>query len=437
VIAGALVAEAVLAARLGFASFEPRQAWLATVTLVVVGACGLLAWLRVPASRIGPLLVAAAVAWGIAVIAGGAIRLPLPFDARLPAEVGLVLVAVLLSAACVRSVERRNRVEDLVVELGTNGGDALTRRLASIVDDPTLQIGYWLPEQDRYVDPTGHPMAPVVEGDRVTTSIDRDGRRVAVLVHARGRLTDPAILDAIGRAADLASTNARLQADVERQRAEVDASRRRLAQAADEEHRSLTHRLEQVLDPRLAELEAALENTSARLTNEPDRGPLAYVRETRRDVAAMANGLAPRAMERGLSAAIAELAERFPIPVTVDAPAEVADGLAHQAALYFVCSEALSNVAKHAAASTVAIRVARNDGRVTLQIDDDGIGGAQDQDGTGLRGLSDRLEAIGGMLTVVSPTGGGTSVRASVPDSVPGPSSPTAPPLSAGVNLAK
>ena len=358
-VAAALLVEAAMAARIGFASFEPREAWLAALTLLVVGACGLLAWLRVPSSRIGPLLVAAAVAWGIAVIAGGAFRLPLLFDGRLAAEVALVTLAALVSAALIRSVDRRHRVEDLVVELGTNGGDALTRRLASIVDDPTLQIGYWLPEQDRYVDPTGHPMAPIVEGGRVTTSIDRDGRRVAVLVHARGRLTDPAILDAIGRAADLASTNARLQADVERQRAEVDASRRRLAQAADEEHRSLTHRLEQVLDPRLAELEAVLEIASSGLANEPGRGPLTYAREARRDVAALANGLAPRALDRGLSAAIAELAERSPIPVTVEAPVDVADGLAHQAALYFVCSEALSNVAKHSAASTVAIRVAR------------------------------------------------------------------------------
>ncbi len=237
-----------------------------------------------------------------------------------------------------------------------------------------------------------------------------------MLVHARGRLTDTVVLDAIGRAVGLESTNARLRADVEDRLAEIDAPRHRLAQAVEEQHRNLRLRLEHGLDPRLAELESALEVARARYPNELGRGPLDYVREARREVASLGSGFAPRGLDRGLAVAIKELAARSPIPVTAYAASDGPALASGRAALYFVCSEALSNVAKHARASAVTVRLSSADGHVTLAVSDDGISGADHRRGTGLQGLRDRLEEVCGTLSVESPPGAGTRLWASVPD---------------------
>jgi len=133
------------------------------------------------------------------------------------------------------------------------------------------------------------------------------------------------------------------------------------------------------------------------------------------EVREFARGVHPETLtEHGLSAAIRELAERSSIPVVVlgvlgRLPASV------ETAGYFVCSEALANAAKHSHASCVTIHLEQSDGRATLGIEDDGIGGARAREGGGLRGLADRVEALGGRLTVRSAPGGGTRVSAELP----------------------
>jgi signal transduction histidine kinase len=526
IAAVALVLEGVIAALVGFASFETRQAWLACLTVWITGACGLLAWLRVPGSRTGPLLVIAAVAWGVAcatsiegrstdpgqrivalawaaiaahailesaggrgrapvrsriaavagylttvlpsplgaatlaaVIIGGLLSvwatisrdrslivvasltlatgvataaglLPLgdtPIDPRLAAEASLVVTAVVLSTALVRSAERPRRVETVLLELGPGGGDALTTRLASILDDPRLRIGYWMDDLGRYIGTTGRPMATTAVTGRAITEIVRDGRKVALLEHNPGRLVDGALADAIGRAASLGATNARLQADVERQRAEVDASRRRLAVAADEERRKLSRRLEDILEPRLTELESELENVCSMWSDDAAEASLTHVRDVRRDVAALVAGLVPKALDRGLAVAITELAAASPIPVTVHVATDVPADRLDEAALYFVWSEALANVVKHARASAVDVRLERSGTSVELEIRDDGVGGADAATGTGLLGLRERVEALGGSLAVLSPRGRGTVIRATLPERWPRPQGGRAP----------
>ena len=113
--------------------------------------------------------------------------------------------------------------------------------------------------------------------------------------------------------------------------------------------------------------------------------------------------------------AIAELAAAFPVPVTLRTAGDLDTDVLHDSALYFVCSEALANVAKHAKATTVDVHLRRVDGRVELEVHDDGVGGADAFSGSGLRGLRDRAEAVGGTLEVESLTGRGTLVRATVP----------------------
>ena len=128
---------------------------------------------------------------------------------------------------------------------------------------------------------------------------------------------------------------------------------------------------------------------------------------------AFANGLRPQRLTRdGLAGALDDLARGAPLPVEVDAPPRRFDDVV-EATLFFVCSEALANVTKHAGASRARVRIAEDGDRLAAEVSDDGAGGA-DAGGSGLRGLADRVEALGGALSVESPPGAGTTVRAEV-----------------------
>jgi signal transduction histidine kinase len=128
----------------------------------------------------------------------------------------------------------------------------------------------------------------------------------------------------------------------------------------------------------------------------------------------IARGLHPRELDAGLVPALAALADRCPVPVrvTVD-PVGLAAEV--EAAVYYVCAEALTNIAKHADASTVSIDVGTRSDRLVATVTDDGIGGADPEVGTGLAGLADRVVALGGHLTVRSTVGGGTRIMAQIP----------------------
>jgi signal transduction histidine kinase len=121
-------------------------------------------------------------------------------------------------------------------------------------------------------------------------------------------------------------------------------------------------------------------------------------------------------VERGLSAAAEDLVDRMPVATAFES--DVGDDLSSdlaEATIYFVLAETLANVVKHARATSVRVRLTMDDGRLRLEVEDDGTGGASMDAGTGLRGLADRVEAIGGTLSISSPPGGGTRVRAEVP----------------------
>jgi signal transduction histidine kinase len=137
--------------------------------------------------------------------------------------------------------------------------------------------------------------------------------------------------------------------------------------------------------------------------------------DARADLHRFAQGIHPRALtERGLGAALAELAGQAAVPVTLDVT-EQRFPATHEAAAFFVCSEALTNVTKYAAVARVDIRVSRVGERLVVRVSDDGAGGADPAGGSGLRGLADRLEALGGALHLDSPAGAGTCLEAELP----------------------
>ncbi len=237
---------------------------------------------------------------------------------------------------------------------------------------------------------------------------------LAVLVHDPALLDEAALSSAVEIAARLLRQNARLQAEVQAQVLELQASRRRLVRAADQARSRLEVGLHDGTQQRLTRLAECLAATST-----ADQTPLTRAQEqlehTRDELDRLAAGLHPRVLsERGLAAALHELGDRGDLPIRLldvprdELPPDVA------AAVWFVCSEAVANTVKHGRASAVTIEVGATNGVVTIAVADDGVGGA-DPAGSGLRGLRDRLEAYGGQLTIDSSPGQGTLLHATLP----------------------
>jgi len=334
-------------------------------------------------------------------------------------EVLLCALAAALLIGLLRWPWERAEVADLVVELGEARSGTLRDELARALGDPSLQVGYWLPESAAFVDAAGRPLAAPGPGSgRAATMVERDGQPLAVLVHDPAVLGDPGLTEAVAAAAGLAAANARLQAEVRARLAEIAASRRRILAAADEERGRLEHRLRDGAQRRLGKLAQALRLARQSATGQATAERIAraelQLTRTQEDLGRLARGLHPRQLsERGLAAALAALADDFPLHVDLAVPpAETSPAVA--ACAYFICCEALANVAKHASASKVQISVAAKAGGITVEVADDGAGGANPE-GRGIQGLADRVETLGGKLTVASAPGQGTRLTAVLP----------------------
>jgi signal transduction histidine kinase len=338
-------------------------------------------------------------------------------DLRPAVEITLIVTGLSLSAAAIRAAQRGVRVTDLVVDLGRESGGGIVRQLSSVLGDPSLTVAFPLRGGSRFVDAAGREvLLPGPDSGQSVTMIDGGGRPLAALVHDPATSTDPGVRSAIARAAELAGANARLQAEVQNQLAEVDASRRRLLDANDEERRVLRTQLDGDLGQRLDELEATLTESPALADRASVAAIISQLGETRAEMAAIADGIHPHLLKTsGLTGAVRELARRSAIPVEIAAEPSLTGDLATEAALYFVCSEALSNATKHARAASISIRLGRSGDDLVAEIEDDGVGGADPGRGSGLAGLRDRVEALGGSISVADRATGGTRVVASIP----------------------
>jgi signal transduction histidine kinase len=416
---------------IGYAAALLTPVWrseIATIVLAVllVAVCARL-YIRTvgPARRARLLALEAAAGFGLVLAGGAAARLAVPAgDASEPSllafEATICAVAGALLAGLLSPSWGRAAVTDLVVELGESRSGTLRDELARAVGDPTLEVGYWLPSTGGFVDSEGRSFSlPDPSSDRSVTVVERDGQPVAALVHDPAVLDDPGLHEAISSAAQLAAANARLQAEVRARVTELRASRRRILQAGDEERRRLERRLHEGTEQRLEELAERLRRTfvSARSEAAAERIDRveAQLARTLEELRELAHGLHPRVLaEAGLAGALGSLAEQAPVRVEVVAPAARLPAEV-EAVAYYLCSEALANIAKHASASRVSVSVATGDGRVRIEVEDDGLGGADPARGTGLRGLADRIEALGGTLHVESPAGAGTRLAAEIP----------------------
>jgi hypothetical protein len=380
--------------------------------LLVVGVLGVAVrrWLRgtgvVRRSRAAPVIAAALIG---AVLATGAAGRPAGDWLALGYDIVLIGVALMLLADLRWAAWGREAVTGLVIELGAGAGDTVTRRLARAVGDPSLRAVFALADGVTFVDEAGQAVELADGGpDRAVTRFAEGGRAVAAVVHDPSALRDPELVAGAGAALRIAVANVRLQDDVRRRVADVEASRRRLLQASDEQRRWIVSELEAGVIPHLDRAVAAL-------------APVGAVDLERRLSAAgdqlrtLAFGLRPPALvQLGLSGALRALVADVPLEVSLVAPRGRFDREL-EATAWFVCSEALANALKHARATCMEIRVGTGEDRLTVEVADDGVGGADPGRGSGLRRLAARVEAVGGVLAVHDRTGGGTRLVAELP----------------------
>jgi len=411
------------------AAIEPLAVndWLTLVLSSLVAGAALQVFLRTsgPARKAGGPALAAALAFAGVLALGSVARLTdsvarttvlWAYDAVI-AAIAVVLFVDLLRGRWTEAV-----VTGLVVDLGASADAATLRgKLARALGDPSLVVGYPLAETGELVDETGRPVElPRSGSGRTATPIDLDGERLAVLVHDDALLADRQLVASVAATARVAVATARLQAEARARADELEASRRRIVEAADAQRRKLEQELRRGAERRLASVAGLVAAARAAAPDDGDRIATveAELDDARRELRGFALGVHPAVLtEQGLVPALAVLAEHSVLPVDVRGELARLPEVV-EAALYFVCSEALANVAKHAAATRATIEVRAEAGRVSVTIVDDGSGGADPTRGSGLRGLADRVEALGGRLAVESEPGTGTRVTAEIP--VPG-----------------
>jgi signal transduction histidine kinase len=335
-------------------------------------------------------------------------------------QLSLCALAYALLSGLARTPWARADMTDLVVELGETRAGTLRDRLARALGDPSLQVGYWLSERGGFVNTEGRPLElPDAGSGRASTLVERDGRPVALLVHDQAVLDDPGLIEAVSSATRLGVANARLQAEVRARLEEIAASRRRILEAGDEERRRLERRLREGAERRLDALASLLARARRSATGDATIDRICrsqgQLERTQDELRRLARGIHPRELtDQGLAAALSSLTTDFPSQIALDVAAIEAPPNV-EACAYFVCAEALANITKYASASTVGISVSSFAGAVVVEVSDDGVGGADPGRGTGLRGLADRVEALGGTLSLDSRPGSGTRLRAVIP----------------------
>jgi signal transduction histidine kinase/DNA-binding NarL/FixJ family response regulator len=325
-----------------------------------------------------------------------------------------------ISGDVLRSRLARAGLAELFRDLRTMRGGALQDALARTLGDPALVVAHRLRDEDGYVDGRGdRVILPTLGGDRAVVSVERDGHEVAALIYDAALDEDPELVEAVCAAATIVLENEHLESQT--RLAELQASRQRIVAAGDAERRRLERNLHDGAQQRLVALALQLSLIQAGIRRDPSSAEALVttaseqLAQSLEELRELARGIHPAVLEHGLDSALESLASRSTVPTAVfcDGSERLPEQL--ELALYFVTCEALANVAKYAKAQAASVRVSRAPSAVVIEIADDGIGGADETAGTGLRGLADRVEALGGSLLVTSPAGAGTVVTAELP----------------------
>jgi signal transduction histidine kinase len=335
-------------------------------------------------------------------------------------ELVLLAVAVGFPVAAQAVIRSRARLADrLLAGERLAGLEGFAVVLGRVLSDASVEVFRWYGSDAEYVDERGRSVSTGGDERRWLTVADADGP-VAVVAHQSSALDDPATAEAVTAAVRLAIRHERLQHEQQQQLAELEASRARIVTAADRERERAAIQLRDDVRAslELAQSELSAVRTAARDTADVESLDIVVSElvAAQREIVELVAGVPPAHLGSGrLKEALQALAQRSPVPVSVTVAADAARGQDTEAALFYVCSEALANAVKHADAKRIAITVRRINGAIEAVIFDDGRGGA-DPTGSGLQGLADRLAARNGRLRVESPPGAGTTVTAVVTD---------------------
>jgi signal transduction histidine kinase len=343
-------------------------------------------------------------------------------DARI---VVLATVPFAFLAGLLRSrVAGAAAVSEVVARLGDPNvrRTGICHALADALDGTSLEIVYWVPERGEYVNEAGKRFELPPEGShQAAVPLEVGDHPAVVLIHDGSREDERELVRAVSAAATLTLENERLAADLRAKVEQLNVSRARIVASGDAARRRLERDLHDGAQQRLVSLALSLRLLRSRLDGDPNalreleaaRGELDRALEELRE---LARGIHPSVLtDRGLGAALEGLAHRVPLPVELVVTPGTRLPERVESASYFVVAEALTNVVKYARATHARVNVKRDDGRVLVEVSDDGVGGADPSTGSGLRGLLDRVSALGGGLEVESATGEGTTVRAEIP----------------------
>jgi len=308
----------------------------------------------------------------------------------------------------------------LALQRATAPGE-LRDALARALRDPSLDVVYWLDDAQEWVTFKGEPVQLGEDVEpRAVTKVEREGRLVAALVHDASLLDEPELLSSVSAAGAFALENERLQAELRSSLVELAASRSRIVRASDDERRRLERNLHDGAQQKLLALSVSLRLLESRARHDPESLELMHtakeqLAQSLEELRELARGIHPAVLaDHGLAVALETAAAGSPVPVHLVVVPERLPEHVEVAAYYLVC-EALSNIAKHSNASAASVVVVRDGPWAVVEIVDDGTGGADTANGSGLRGLADRVAALAGHLAIESPPGGGTHIRAEIP----------------------
>lgn len=319
---------------------------------------------------------------------------------------------------------KTSEIQELGAWLGADAASrpSLESALARALGDDSVRLAYWVPDRQAYADANGRAVPlPGAGAGRAAAQISLDGRPVGAISYDSTLIGDPALVVTAGRVVAIAMDRERLIADILASQQALRESRARLVDAADRERRRIARNLHDGLQTKLVLL--ALE--AQQLAAQPGAGPQVTAAATalrkRIDSAAaelreLVHAVMPAPLiERGLGAAAEDLADRMPVPTRLDICTDRALPDAVSATAYFVVAEGLANAVKHAHASALDVRIARDADTLLVEVRDNGIGGAAPGTGMGLPSLADRVDVLGGTLRVHSEAGQGTRLLAELP----------------------
>lgn len=316
-------------------------------------------------------------------------------------------------------------VSELISTLGETRAKELDIReaLAEALGDESLEFFYWLPDREQFVDSAGRPAELPEQGSgRTWSPAEHDGELIAAIAYDASLADERQLIRATGSAAALALRNQRLEAELRANVEELRESRARIVQTSDAARRELERNLHDGAQQHLVSMALTLRMAQNKIDDDPENAKellaqaSADLADATTELRELARGIHPAILtDRGLGAALGALATRSSVPVELGEVPEERLPAPVESAAYFVVAEALTNVARYSQATHAEVSVARSNGLARIEIRDDGVGGADINGGTGLRGLQDRVAALDGRLEIESGPGSGTTIRAELP----------------------